>query len=113
MVRKEGKLNSEFWYIIRVISDDLGFKRSKYNMWKYRGRIPFKLHHEFVEKANCLGLDLSFEDLQVKRFSDPKNRVKKISVSMSLDDDLIRFLRSTGKGWQTRANQYLRGMMTK
>jgi uncharacterized protein (DUF4415 family) len=37
----------------------------------------------------------------------PKGRTKQV-VSLSLDKDLVKALRATGAGWQTRANQALR-----
>jgi uncharacterized protein (DUF4415 family) len=65
------------------------------------------------KNGEVINLNEEFAQKAKRGFPWPENHVKKVSVSMRLDDDLIRFLRSTGKGWQTRANQYLRGMMIK
>jgi uncharacterized protein (DUF4415 family) len=79
--------------------EDRGFNQLTTPATNEDGEV-INLTEEFVQKAK-------------RGFPWPEDHVKKVSVSMRLDDDLIRFLRSTGKGWQTRANQYLRGMMIK
>lgn len=42
-----------------------------------------------------------------KRAGRPKSENPKVMVSMRLDADILHFLKDTGKGWQSRANQTL------
>ena len=38
-------------------------------------------------------------------------RPKKASVTIRIDADVLAWLRSSGEGYQTRINKYLRGLM--
>ncbi len=38
-------------------------------------------------------------------------RPKKASVTIRIDADVLAWLRSSGEGYQTRINEYLRGLM--
>lgn len=40
-------------------------------------------------------------------------RPKKQSVTLRLDADVLAWLKSSGEGYQTRVNKYLRQLMTK
>lgn len=42
-----------------------------------------------------------------KQAGRPKSENPKVMVSMRLDADILRFLKESGKGWQSRANQTL------
>ena len=43
--------------------------------------------------------------------AEPVTPVRKEPVSIRLDDDLVQYFRSTGKGYQTRINAVLRSYM--
>jgi uncharacterized protein (DUF4415 family) len=46
--------------------------------------------------------------LEVKRLGRPLSQCPKEAVSIRLDADLLKVLRASGKGWQSRTNAILR-----
>ena len=44
---------------------------------------------------------------KVKRVGRPKQDYTKLQITIRLDADIVSHLRSSGKGWQTRVNEYL------
>ncbi len=45
---------------------------------------------------------------QVKRRGRPRAAVKRPTLNMRVDADVLEHLRASGKGWQTKVNQLLR-----
>jgi uncharacterized protein (DUF4415 family) len=48
-----------------------------------------------------------------KKAGRPSVEEKRPSLNMRVDADVLDYLRSTGKGWQTRVNALLRDAVTK
>ena len=51
-----------------------------------------------------------FSRVAVKR-GRPKSAVTKVSTTIRIDADVLEALKSTGSGWQTRANAILRAKL--
>ncbi len=91
---------------------------------KYRGTVEEdnidELPESFWENAEpghiflpkILGKE-NAEKLMSGKVGRPRALDPKQPVKLRLDSDVLAFLRSTGKGWQTRVNKALRELMEK
>jgi uncharacterized protein (DUF4415 family) len=61
--------------------------------------------------------DIDFSDIprltpeQLAQFRPTREKENKEAISVRLDPDVLTWLRSTGKGWQTRLNAIVRNAM--
>ncbi|MEI6730463.1 MAG: BrnA antitoxin family protein [Pseudomonadota bacterium] len=65
--------------------------------WESMGKVMYGIEG-LPESARAAVLNLR---------GRPKAKSKKISLSLRLDEKVYTFLKSSGKGWQTRINSYL------
>jgi uncharacterized protein (DUF4415 family) len=71
-----------------------------------------ELGAEFFEKAtrHIAGKEVSKEQFQAfqKTMGRPRVAVKRPTLTMRVDAEILQALRASGKGWQTRVNELLR-----
>lgn len=66
------------------------------------------LYNQEVDTSDIAELDETFFQNAVR---NPFYKVKKSSTTIRLDNDVLMWLKSRGKGYQTRINQILREAM--
>ncbi len=71
--------------------------------------IP-NLRRSLGDAATLTGRVTTPQHIAARRVGRPPLATPKLAVKVRLDADLVDYLRSTGKGWQTRVNDDLRRM---